>query len=149
MDNPQGVRIHLDPVADGAPTYVYRLYAGDGELLYVGITNNIGHRFHQHAKREWWYAVAEATLDVYKTRDGARLAEAKAIRDESPRYNRVNGWSGITEKVRGEPLKSLWPLGDGWYWGEWPSRDEQLPTVRPLHRLSRNDLTPPRRSLCQ
>lgn len=78
-------------LGDEFPAAVYRLYATDGTLLYVGVTGNLGSRFATHAKNaSWWPQVARRTAVSYDTRTEALGAEAIAIRDEFPVHNRVN-----------------------------------------------------------
>lgn len=77
------------------PTSLYRLKAGDGKLLYVGIAGNPGRRFEQHKKdKPWWGEVVFVELSHYKTRDDALDAEAKAIANEKPAYNVMLNGSG-------------------------------------------------------
>jgi hypothetical protein len=67
---------------------LYRLYACDGSLLYIGITNDPLRRWRQHASdKEWWYEVDVITLTPFGTLDTARLVERQAIRGERPCYN--------------------------------------------------------------
>lgn len=75
-------------IGAGAPTALYRLFAADGTLLYVGITGNPGLRFGQHAAdKAWWPEVARKTAAWFSSRDVALNAEAEAIRDEQPVHN--------------------------------------------------------------
>lgn len=68
---------------------LYRFYADDGTLLYVGITNNPGNRFNQHgADKPWWHEVRGITMELYPDRPSVLAAEARAIAVENPRYNR-------------------------------------------------------------
>lgn len=68
---------------------LYRFYADDGTLLYVGITNNPGNRFNQHgADKPWWHEVRGITMEPYPDRASVLAAEARAIAVENPRYNR-------------------------------------------------------------
>lgn len=72
------------------PTTLYRLYDGDGDLLYVGIAGNPGRRFEQHRKdKPWWRSVAITRLEHFDTREEAMAAELEAIRAENPRHNIV------------------------------------------------------------
>jgi predicted GIY-YIG superfamily endonuclease len=74
------------PPLDG--TVLYRLYAEDGELLYVGITEHPERRLRHHAlKKEWWPEVARQEVRSYQTRADAARAEHAAITRENPRYN--------------------------------------------------------------
>lgn len=68
---------------------VYRLSMWwSGDLLYVGSTKNVGARLAAHARSQpWWNEVAAVSCEYFDTMIGALAAEAKAIRDERPRYN--------------------------------------------------------------
>jgi predicted GIY-YIG superfamily endonuclease len=75
-------------IGDELPTALYRLYAADGSLLYVGVTGDLRVRLAKHAAdKPWWTEVARKTAAWHDSRKEALLAEAAAIRDESPRYN--------------------------------------------------------------
>jgi hypothetical protein len=67
---------------------VYRFYAHDGRLLYVGMTSKGGARWMDHANvQPWWGDVGIVKVEHFPTRDDAALAEQDAIRDEHPLYN--------------------------------------------------------------
>ncbi|MEW2415274.1 GIY-YIG nuclease family protein [Streptomyces sp. NPDC046866] len=69
-------------------TALYRLFAADGELLYVGITNDTATRWSYHARQKaWWVDVANRTVEWHEGRPAAARAEAIAIRAERPRWN--------------------------------------------------------------
>jgi predicted GIY-YIG superfamily endonuclease len=70
------------------PTSLYRFYAADGELLYVGITKSLPHRLGQHESDKPWFRYVE-TIKVtnYGSRSHARAAEIRAIQEESPAWN--------------------------------------------------------------
>lgn len=78
----------------GGTTYVYYLYDRQGNLLYVGITDNIERRWAQHAAdRPWWHMVARREYVEYPTREEAMRVEAHQIRTHRPMFNRaLNGW---------------------------------------------------------
>lgn len=68
---------------------LYRFYNRDGELLYIGITNNPLRRFSQHRKdKEWWADVANISQQSFESEDALKAAEKKAIQRENPRYNK-------------------------------------------------------------
>jgi predicted GIY-YIG superfamily endonuclease len=74
-----------------APHALYRFFADDGSLLYVGITWNIAARFPQHAtEKPWWSEVANITIEAHPNRVAVLEAERQAISAESPRYNIVH-----------------------------------------------------------
>ena len=73
-----------------APTTLYRCFAKDGSLLYVGITGNITARMKAHAKRAaWWRRCCRRTVTLYATRAAAEDAEDAAILTEHPLHNRI------------------------------------------------------------
>jgi predicted GIY-YIG superfamily endonuclease len=66
---------------------VYRFFAEDGELLYVGSTSHWPKRMQQHqTSRPWWAEVTRVTLEHHTTLAAARAAEAAAIIAEHPAY---------------------------------------------------------------
>lgn len=72
-------------------TALYRLRDKGGRLLYIGITDNPGHRWPQHAAdKPWWPEVTDLSLTWHPSRDCALAAEAHAIRTERPVYNVVH-----------------------------------------------------------
>lgn len=75
-------------------TYVYYFYDRQGNLLYVGMTDNIERRWAQHAvSKPWWHMVARKEYVQYPTRTEAARVEAHQIRIQRPMFNRaINGW---------------------------------------------------------
>lgn len=67
---------------------LYRLFGGQNDLLYVGISTRPFQRFmeHQHGK-QWWPHVETVTVERYATIDAARKAEEAAILHEHPKFN--------------------------------------------------------------
>lgn len=70
--------------------HLYRLYAADSTLLYVGISDNLGRRLREHSKREWWPDIASTSFEQFDSRMEAERAEVKAIRNEHPKHNVVH-----------------------------------------------------------
>lgn len=69
-------------------TAIYRFYSGEGQLLYIGISDNPGHRFAQHEKtKTWWKEVTGVSIEWASTRQAALAIERRAIRVEKPVYN--------------------------------------------------------------
>jgi hypothetical protein len=67
---------------------LYRMFNAEGELLYVGITNNPKMRFRTHSKTQpWWSEVTNIAIENHSTREALAVAEQRAIRSEGPRYN--------------------------------------------------------------
>lgn len=80
--------------ADWTPTTLYRFFAADGDLLYVGITVNGRGRWHNHAAdKAWWSDVVGGTIEHHPSRDVALAAETAAIIAERPRHNVVHNRS--------------------------------------------------------
>jgi DNA-binding transcriptional regulator YiaG len=77
----------------GERTAVYRCYDVAGILLYVGVSNDIGFRWRQHAlDKPWWPQVQRQTVDWYGSRPEALAAEMAAIIADKPVHNiRYNG----------------------------------------------------------
>jgi hypothetical protein len=72
--------------AERKPT-VYRFFAEDGRLLYVGFTNCLQARLRQHElARIWWSEVHSITSESFATEKAARLAEYQALTTENAVY---------------------------------------------------------------
>ncbi len=83
LDFPQGLS------ATASVFFVYRLYAGDGTLLYVGSTCNLLERLGAHARKPWAEKVVAVEVAAFTERSAALQAERKAVRQEKPRHNAV------------------------------------------------------------
>jgi len=76
-------------VHPNGPTALYRAFADDGALLYIGVSADPEVRYTQHAgDKPWWPEVAAKTTEWFETRALALAAETAAIKTELPRYNR-------------------------------------------------------------
>jgi hypothetical protein len=65
---------------------VYRLFDGDGQLLYVGSTNNPRRRWQAlRSSKEWWPEVTRREVE-WHSGDVWRI-EARVIQQEHPLYN--------------------------------------------------------------
>jgi hypothetical protein len=95
---------------------LYRTYDHDGQLLYVGITNNPMGRFRSHeVTKDWWPNVAEIKLATFESRDDLVAAEREAILTEKPLHNVVHNPSrprttGLTQ----ERTYSLTEVAEAW-----------------------------------
>lgn len=70
-------------------THLYRHFDAAGQLLYVGISISTVARLVQHRDSASWFAeIARVTVEKFETRRGALLAEAAAILNECPLFNR-------------------------------------------------------------
>lgn len=69
---------------------LYRFFDENGLLLYVGITKDFKKRKSQHAARsQWFHRAARHTLEPHPSRAAALAAEAAAILEEQPLFNRA------------------------------------------------------------
>jgi predicted GIY-YIG superfamily endonuclease len=96
-------------------TAIYRMYDAAGVLLYIGISNDFGRRWAQHAEsKPWWPEVNRQAVEWRSSRAEALAAEAGAIKTEQPKYN-------IQHVNLGE---RAWPVDAWWrpWWTEWRER---------------------------
>lgn len=69
-------------------TALYRLFDASDNLLYVGIGFNPSARWRSHSQTApWWPLVARREVVWFDQREAAEVAEAQAIRTESPVFN--------------------------------------------------------------
>lgn len=92
------------------PHVLYRFYDEDGQLLYVGITRQLGVRWDTHARESAWVRQAtRATLEHFDSKTEALVAETAAIVEERPQWNRLHN-----EAVRPPlPRRPLAATSDG------------------------------------
>lgn len=79
----------------GSPgAYVYRVYALDDELLYVGVTGEVAHRMKQHRRSSDWFRFAHRVeWEEWPDRYAALAAESYQIGELRPTYNvAMNRW---------------------------------------------------------
>lgn len=70
-------------------TYLYWLWDREGQLLYVGITDDVDRRMRDHSKDKfWWGDVKRTTKVAFQTRYEALWAEWAVIATSRPVYNR-------------------------------------------------------------
>lgn len=95
-------------------TSLYRHFAGDGTLLYVGISLSWPARTKAHAGGSRWFdQVAKVEIEWFDTREAAIESEREAIKHERPRFNIIHNRLASThtqpvERVR--PVRSSDPL---------------------------------------
>jgi hypothetical protein len=75
-----------DPPAGGF--HLYRLWAEDGRLLYVGVSTRLRARLRVHHKR-WGDLIHHATWEAHDSERAMLEAERQAVRDEDPALNRA------------------------------------------------------------
>ncbi|MEU6595071.1 hypothetical protein ABZ923_38740 [Streptomyces sp. NPDC046881] len=85
--------------SDVRPAAVYRPWAADGTLLYVGSSYNPDARYQIHRSKEWGQEIARRAMEWLGTRAGAYRAELEAIGTESPKHN-VYGTGRDSEALR-------------------------------------------------
>ena len=69
---------------------VYRFFDAEDRLLYVGCTVNLQKRKQEHDRDKPWFSDVARTETVhFPTWAAARQAEAQAIQEERPVYNRM------------------------------------------------------------
>ena len=79
-------------------TALYRVYDGQDTLLYIGISNDFGTRWKQHAKvQPWWGEHRRMTVEWRDSRPEAEAAETAAIKTEHPRFNKMHNRDPHTE----------------------------------------------------
>ena len=70
------------------PWTLYRLAAGDGTLLYIGISRRPGARLADHERTaSWWPEVRSLSFETFPTWDKAWGAEGLAIAAENSLHN--------------------------------------------------------------
>lgn len=78
----------------GERTALYRLYATDGQLLYLGVSQHPEFRWKRHSDcQPWWHLVARKDVSWYPDRKSALAAEVKFTAEEKPLYDR--SWHGV------------------------------------------------------
>lgn len=82
------------------PTTLYRHFANDGSLLYVGISLSWPARTKAHSHySKWFEQIAKVEIERFPSRAAALEAEREAIRRERPKFNVVhNGGTNAPPK---------------------------------------------------
>jgi hypothetical protein len=107
---------------DDGKHVLYRFYATDDALLYIGITIDPSHRFKQHGSdKTWWHEVARIELETFENRSEVLEAEKLAIKAERPKYNIVHNkksgqvkWNFIEETPEERVLRKCDELVTKW-----------------------------------
>ena len=67
---------------------LYRLFGGEGELLYIGISNEYTQRMRGHFRdSDWFPTVREIRIEKCSTREEALFKEREAVQLEKPFHN--------------------------------------------------------------
>lgn len=69
-------------------TYVYRLFAASGQLLYVGCTIYPRQRLMDHQRKPWGSAITRCSWTGFDSENGAYEYERWIIQFEHPIHNR-------------------------------------------------------------
>lgn len=91
------------PASTPKPTALYRLYDGDGVLLYVGITGDLKTRWMMHSYTPWGPQIATREAEWFDTPSEAASAEVEAIQTEKPIHNVAHNFTRVP------PPRSPWP----------------------------------------
>lgn len=68
---------------------LYRFYAQNGELLYIGVTSRPAERFTVHRRNAtWWGKIGGIKTERMTCHRAVLAAEVAAIRAERPAFNR-------------------------------------------------------------
>ncbi len=86
-----GYGIEVLDFSDDQKHALYRMFDGNGDLLYVGISCHAQTRFRQHFdKQPWGKDVRDIKVEFFPNRESLSLAEKLAIKRELPKYNVVH-----------------------------------------------------------
>lgn len=84
-------------------SFVYQGWSADGDLLYVGVTDNIYRRLadHDRSNAEWLHEATRVTCEQYASREDALRVESSLIRSAQPKYNRAENWRRLAAAAMG------------------------------------------------
>jgi predicted GIY-YIG superfamily endonuclease len=70
---------------------LYRVFDGDGRLIYIGQTINLPVRINEHRGQSWWWKLLADRIQVklYPSAESAKAAEKVAIQEETPVFNQM------------------------------------------------------------
>lgn len=99
-----------------SPQALYRFFDEAGDLLYVGVTADLGGRWKAHSKdKPWWSDVRSCTVEPHPDRAAVLAAERSAIESERPRYN-------VVHNGRRKNRRAARVMADAWF-GRVPTAD--------------------------
>lgn len=82
-------------------TGLYRYFAEDGRLLYVGVALNPIARLYRHRnEKAWVFEIKTIAVEWFPSRAAAFSAETHAIKTEHPKYNCADARSPNGEDLR-------------------------------------------------
>src|SRR2546429_6982692 len=77
--SPEVLNRQIAEMATSGQTALYHVH-GKSDLLYIGVSNNFGRRWAEHARKQpWWNKRQRMTVDWYNTR--AEALDAEGARD--------------------------------------------------------------------
>lgn len=90
-------------------TAMYRIRGEADALLYIGVSDDFGRRWKQHAKKQpWWHEMRSLSVDCwYESRPEAEAAEAAAIKAEQPKYNKTHNVPVLAAPSAGRPAHAV------------------------------------------
>lgn len=97
-------------------TALYRMFDGEGRLLYIGISVAPNVRMAQHRHTgDWIYSVSRIELQWFETGADARAAEREAILAERPPHNIAYVQPGAfrSDKQKAGPVLADWLSSNG------------------------------------
>ncbi len=74
--------------APNSGCFLYRLWASDGRLLYVGVSTRLRNRLASHQRR-WGDLIGSVTWEEHPDERSMLAAEAEAIANEDPALNKA------------------------------------------------------------
>lgn len=87
------------------PFWLYRQYAADGALLYVGLTQNLKQRSAGHRSGSpWWPLIERVDVVEYPNLHDGEAAERFAISTEAPLYNVIHSADADAARARRREL---------------------------------------------
>lgn len=98
-------------------TALYRHFAGDGTLLYVGISLNHFARLAQHRAGSSWYdEISRVEIEWHPDRESALEAEKAAIQTERPVHNVIHARFGARQvaAIADSPAPDDFPSNHPW-----------------------------------
>lgn len=100
--------IDAGQVAESEETQLYRHFAADGELLYIGISLSTIARLAQHAEHSHWFKrISRVEIQAYPNRRAAMEAEKDAISREQPTFNIKRPPGAASDKAIAAEVRSL------------------------------------------
>lgn len=116
----------------GEPTALYRVFGEADLLLYIGIGDDFGRRWKQHARvQPWWEEKRRQTVEWHPSRELAEAAETAAIKSEKPRYNKRDAVPppARVREIAAPPVPWERPPRRRREWGDSPPFPFSLPLV--------------------